>query len=97
MNTEELEFVKDYTEFANNINKAIAEQRSNGRVSPETHKKVSDSFGDVFSKLANMPLNVYSIDVICKMNDYANVTGNTFDLLTLLTKCLTEQNKKSNE
>ena len=87
---EKIEETKEYTNYFDNVDKAISEQHRYGFVTHETHKKVSDSFGDVYSKFTNKQFTfevlISYVNVLAKINDYNKITGNSYDVISGLVK-----------
>ena len=90
-----VENTKDYMDYCNMVNEAIEQKSKYGVVSFDMHKKVSDSFGDVYSKFANKQLDFETLIslglVVGKMNEYNQATGNAFDLPFALLKLVVER------
>ena len=92
MNQEYLEILKDFDEFVQAVNSALQEQREYGKVSREAHKKVCDSFADVYAKqCVNHQLNDLQVmSIVEKIFEYQYLTGNSIDGGNILYKIAIE-------
>lgn len=95
MNDNVIKISNAYIAFCNALSDAYSEQDFFGYVSPEKARRVSDTFGDIYSKFVHVQPGFDSALLFCivisKMNDYNLRTGNSFDFGPNLFKIIFEK------